>query len=237
MTDDGPVEAAFEIFPEIDDGLALLLEERSPVVTARQIPDIKLAQTEGTSSIPRPVTEIKAVRTGEGDTLRRGVSISLSGLGNASMAIATPAAGVVVYWSPDFSIEPMAQLQKDPEFTFLMPPVVYARGVIDIGKPLPSIGGEQSRIAVDVGIRNKEVKAGKNLTADDQKKLRDFKNYEWAFGGEIVWGDATGRSPTPRSSASSSSRSTTKERPRCSPWGRSGSTVSAVSSDTTSRPA
>jgi hypothetical protein len=73
-----------------------------------------------------------------------------------------------------------------------MPPLAYARGVIDIGKPLPSIGGEQSRIAVDVGIRNKEVKAGKDLTADDQKKLRDFKNYEWAFGGEIVWGDATG---------------------------------------------
>ena len=35
--------------------------------------------------------------------------------------------------------------------------------MIDIGKPLPSIGGEQSRIAVDVGIRNTEVKAGKNL--------------------------------------------------------------------------
>ncbi|HEX2125795.1 MAG TPA: hypothetical protein VHF45_04470 [Thermoleophilaceae bacterium] len=191
-TAEGPVAAAFDIFPSIDEGLARLLEERSPVVTARQIPDIKLVPSEGSSAIPRPVTEVKAVRSGEGEALRRGVSIAISGLGNASMAIATPAAGVVVFWSPEFSIEPMAQLQMNPEFSFLMPPLAYARGVIDIGKPLPSIGGEQSRIAVDVGIRNKEVKAGKNLSADDQKKLRDFKNYEWAFGGEIVWGDATG---------------------------------------------
>jgi hypothetical protein len=188
----GPVEAAFDIFPPIDEGLARLLKERSPVITARQIPDIKLVASEGGSAIPRPVTEIKAVRVGEGEALRRGVSIALSGLGNGSMTIATPAAGVVIFWSPEFSIEPMAQLQKNPEFSFLMPPLAYARGVIDIGKPLPSIGGEQSRIAVDVGIRNKEVKAGKALSADDQKKLRDFKNYEWAFGGEIVWGDATG---------------------------------------------
>ncbi len=190
--DEGPVEAGFEVFPALDEGLLRLLEERSPVITARQIPEIKLKQSEGGSSFPRPVTEVKAVRTGEGATLRRGVSIAVSGLGNPSMAIATPAAGVVLYWSPEFAVEPMAQLQKDPEFTFLMPPLVYARGVIDIGKPLPSIGGEQSRIAVDVGIRNTEVKAGKNFTAEDQKKLREFKNYQWSFGGEIVWGEATG---------------------------------------------
>lgn len=191
-TPSGPVEASFEVFPAIDEGLARLLEERSPVVTARQIPDITLEESEGASSFPRPVTEIKAVRTGSGETLKRGVSISLSGLGNASMSIATPAAGVVVFFSPEFSLEPMAQLQKDPEFTFMMPPLAFARGIIDIGRPLPSIGGEQSRIVVDVGIRNKVVPAGKPLTAEDQKKLRDFKNYDYAFGGEIVWGDATG---------------------------------------------
>jgi hypothetical protein len=188
----GPVAAGFEIFPGLDPGLARLLEERSPVITARQIPELRLVPAEGGSAIPRPVTEVKAVRTGEGATLRRGVSVAVSGLGNASMAVATPAAGVVVFWSPDFAVEPLAQLQKDPEFSFLMPPVAYARGVIDLGEPLPSIGGQQSRIAVDVGIRNTKVKAGKDLSADDQKKLRDFKNYEWAFGGEIVWGDATG---------------------------------------------
>lgn len=187
----GPVEASFEIFPGIDDGLARLLEERSPVISARQIPEIKLEQSEG-SSLPLPVAAIKVVRTGSGETLRRGISVSFSGLGNASMSVATPSAGVVIFWSPEFSIEPMAQLQKDPGFEFLMPPTAYARGVIDIGKPLPSIGGAQSRISVDVGLNNKEISAGKDLSADDQRKLRDFKNYEHAFGGEIVWGDATG---------------------------------------------
>lgn len=185
------VDADVEIFPSIDEGLSRLLEERSPVITARQIPEIKIEQEPG-SGVARPVVSVKAVRVGSGEDLRRGVGISFSGLGNASMAIATPSAGVVVFWSPDFSIEPMAQLQKDPGFSFLMPPTCYAYGVIDIGKPLPSIGGEQSRIAVDVGLYNTKVSAGKKLTADDQRKLRDFKNYEHAFGGEIVWGDATG---------------------------------------------
>ena len=138
------------------------------------------------------MTEVEAVRTGRGrDAAARGqrggqrTRQRVHGGRDAGRR----GGGVL---EPRLAVEPLAQLQKDPEFSFLMPPLAYARGVIDLGKPLPSISGPQSRIGVDVGIRNTEVKAGKDLAADDQKKLRDFKNYEWAFGGEIVWGDATG---------------------------------------------
>lgn len=186
------VEGSHDLFADTDDRLRRLLEERSPVIVAKQIPEIEVSREAGDDSLALPVVTTKAVRVGSGQELKRGISISISGLGNSSMAIGTPSAGIVVFWSPEVSVEPQAQLRKDPGFTFIMPPTCYAYGVIDLNKPLPSIGGSQSRIAVDVGINNTEVPAGKKLTASDQRKLRDFKNYKYAFGGELVWGDATG---------------------------------------------
>ncbi|MCB0121503.1 MAG: hypothetical protein KDE58_04625 [Caldilineaceae bacterium] len=203
---EGPLELAFSnahirfkfdangvhLMPTIDTDARRLLQLEATQIIAKDMPALVLDPTVATDGTGKPVVSAEFVSNTVGEITKYGIAVSLKGIGGASLAVNGAAAGLVFYFSPHFDVEIMPQLSKDPGFQFVVPPVCLATGVIELGKPLPGFGGEQNRIAVDVGLINSEVRAGAKLDKAALAKLHELKNYQYQFGGEVVWGNASG---------------------------------------------
>ncbi|RIK35470.1 MAG: hypothetical protein DCC55_30220, partial [Chloroflexi bacterium] len=180
-----------EWMPEVDEGIRRVFDRRNLTLTLRDLPAIEIEQGQP-GDHPRHLASAKLVRMTNGAVTKYGLNLSLKGLGGPDLAVNLPTAGLILYFYPDFEIDIVPQLTTKPKFSFLAPPVCYAEGVIDLGKPIPGFGGTQNRVTVDVGLYNSEVKPRAKITKESLKPLMQLKNYKYRFGGEVVWGDAQG---------------------------------------------
>ena len=184
--------------PALDEKVRRLFEERDLAITAKNLPEIEISQGTGQGSdFPKPIVGAKFVKSSDGQATRFGIAINLKGFGTSSISVNQAAAGVVLYFYPDFDIELAPQLLQEPKIRFMVPPVCYVEGSIALDKPFNAGAGTQNRITVDAGINNTKVKAGTKIDKDKVKELQVLKNYRYRFGGELAWGESIG--PPPRS--------------------------------------
>src|SRR5690606_8908812 len=127
----------------------------------------------------KPIVSVDFVQNQVGEVSKYGIAVSLKGIGGASLSVNGAAAGLIFYFSPEFDVVFAPQVSQEPGFHFLVPPVCYAEGVIDLEKPLPGFGGVQNRIAVDVGLYNAKVKPGKKIDKEKMAELKTLKNYNY----------------------------------------------------------
>ena len=185
--------AGVEFMPEVSEDIRILFDERKLHITAKKLPEIILRDNEpsaNSSDFPKPIVSFQLVQKDTSPDKKYGLAIHLKGLGNSSFAVNTPAVGVIVYFWPKFDFEWSAQLAIEPKFTFVIPNVVYAEGLFDLNKPIPSFKGTQNKISVDVGV----VYSGPSVSSENMEALFNVKNYNYQFGGEFVWGEATNTS-------------------------------------------
>ena len=173
---------------EPDDKIKHLFPEKDLSIKARELPSISMAESEG-SNFPKPIGKTAFVSVPGDPDNKYGISIFITGLANSSFSLATPAAGIVFYFYPGsaFGIDFVPQLDLEPKFQFIIPGTMLAQGIFDLNKPIPSFGGEQNRITVDVGLFPQDATVNKA----NMKNLYDFKKYKYQFGGELAWGEAT----------------------------------------------
>ena len=176
--------------PEIPQDIRRLFQEKDLSVTAKKLPEIILrddAPSDDSSDFPKPIVAFQFVQKDTAPDKQFGLAIHLKGLGNSAFAVNTPAVGAIFYFWPEFNFEWSAQLAIEPKFTFVIPNVVYAEGIFDLNKPIPGFKGTQNKISVDVGV----IYSGPLVAPDNMEALFKVKNYNYQFGGEFVWGEAT----------------------------------------------
>lgn len=182
-----------EFTTETPEDIRHLFEEKDLHISAKKLPEIILRDNEtsnSSSDFPKPIVAFEFIKKDTSPDKKYGLAIHLKGLGNSSFAVNTPAVGIVLFFWPEFDFEWSAQLAIEPKFTFVIPKVVYAEGIFDLNKPIPSFEGTQSKISVDVGV----VYSGPAVSAENMEPLFKIKNYNYQFGGEFVWGEATNTS-------------------------------------------
>lgn len=180
-----------EFDPEIDETIRRLFKVKDFRISAKELPAIILkegTQTEA-GDFPKPIVGAQFVSKESQPDNKYGLALVLKGFGNSSFTVTGPAMGVVIYFWPEFDLELTPQLAIEPKITFLIPGIIYAEGVIDLDKPIPSFDGKQNRVAVDVGVICTKVPTGGKISKDKMKALFSFNNYQWTFGGEYVWGE------------------------------------------------
>lgn len=178
--------------PDVAQDIRRIFKEKDLSIKAKKLPEIILKDTSSSSdsNFPKPIVSFQFVQKDTTPDKKYGLAIHLKGLGNSSFAVNTPAVGAVLYFWPKFDFEWSAQLAIEPKFTFVIPNVVYAEGVFDLNKPIPSFDGTQNKISVDVGV----VYSGPIVSPENMEELFAIKNYNYQFGGEYVWGEATNKS-------------------------------------------
>lgn len=167
-----------------------LFKQKDFNITAKKLPELVFDQSSGSeSNIPKPIVGAEFVtRPLAGTTTDEkeyGISVSLKGLASSAFKLDTPAVGAILFIFPEIKLELAAQTAVLPKFTLLIPPVLLAEGVIDLGKPIPAFGGTQNRVSLDVGI------ISTNPTSESD--LQKISKYQYRFGGEVVWGEAIQR--------------------------------------------
>jgi len=165
----------------------LLFEQKDFNITAKKLPEIVFDQSSSSeSNIPKPVVGVELVTRPLSGTItdekEYGISISIKGLASSAFKLETPAAGIILFILPEFKLELVAQTAVLPKFTLLVPPVLLAEGIIDLGKPIPAFGGTQNRVSLEVGV------ISSNPTSESD--LQKISKYKYRFGGEVVWGEA-----------------------------------------------
>lgn len=165
----------------------LLFKQQDFNITAKKLPELVFDQSASSdSNIPKPVVGVelvtKEIAGTTTDEKEYGISISLKGLASSAFNLDTPAAGIILFVFPEFRFEFAAQTAVLPKFTLLVPPVLLAEGVIDLGKPIPAFGGTQNRVSLEVGV------ISSNPTSESD--LQKISKYKYRFGGEVVWGEA-----------------------------------------------
>lgn len=183
-------ETGVEYMPNVDPAIRRLLDLQAPKIIAKDMPELTLAPENATDGTGKPIVSVEFVDNEVEGEQKYGIAISLKGIGGSSLSVSGAAAGVVIYFTPEFDVVVMPQMAKQPDFQFVIPPTVLAKGVIDLEKPLPGFGGEQNRIAVDLGVVNSKVEPGAKLDKEALTKLHELKNYKYQLGGEVAWGIA-----------------------------------------------
>lgn len=186
----GKLDIQFDDFTfpfDMPDKVKLLFKQKDFNITAKKLPEIVFDQSASSeSNIPKPVVGVELVtRPIAGTTTdekQYGISVSLKGLASSAFKLDTPAAGFILFVFPKFDLEFAAQTAVLPKFTLLVPPVLLAEGVIDLGKPIPAFGGTQNRVSLEVGV------ISSNPTSESD--LQKISKYKYRFGGEVVWGEA-----------------------------------------------
>ncbi len=162
-----------------------LFEQRDFRISAKKLPEFVFnTEQGGSSSIPKPLGGIELVKRAlsSGET-NFGLAFKLEGLTSSDFKLTTPAVGFVVFIYPEPGFELLPQIVVKPKFTFLIPQALYAEGVIELDKPLPSFEGTMNRIKIDVGA----VYEGEKKPEEYVK----FTKYKYRMGGELAWGEAT----------------------------------------------
>jgi hypothetical protein len=185
-----------EFMPALEEKVRRLFEERDLAITVKNLPEVEISQGAGGSSdLPKPIVGVKFVKSSDGEETKYGITLSLKGFGTSSISVNQAAAGIVLYFYPEFDIQLAPQLMQEPRIRFLVPPVCYVEGLIELDKPINAGAGTQNRITVDAGIINDKVEAGKKIGKDKVKDLQVLKNYKYRFGGELAWGESIGPPP------------------------------------------
>lgn len=176
--------------PEVPEDIRRIFNTKDFSITAKKLPEIILRDNETSnesSDFPKPIVAFQFVQKETTPDKKFGLALHIKGLANSSFAVNTPAVGVILYFWPEFDFEWSAQLAIEPKFTFVIPNVVYAEGIFDLNKPIPSFEGTQNKISVDVGV----IYTGPVVAPNNMEALFNVKNYSYQFGGEFVWGEAT----------------------------------------------
>jgi hypothetical protein len=170
-----------------------IFEQRDLYVRPKRLPEFLFEEEPGSSSsFPKPMGSAELVTRPIGTTTQQqyGIGIKLEGLASADFSIQFPAAGIVIFFYPDAGFEILPQTTILPKFTFVIPRALFAEGLIDLDKPLPSFGGSQNHIKLEVGAVYTSKKA-------EMKEYLKISNYKYKLGGAVVWGDATSNKTEP----------------------------------------
>lgn len=168
---------------EVGDNIGRLFERKDIAIKATKLPELKFAGEEGekgTAVVPK--VELISHNREDGKHWY-GLGIYFTALTGPSVSLDVPAAGLIIYFYPEPDIDFSSQLAKEPGFTFLIPKLFLAKGVIDLARPIPAFEGTQNRVAVDVGILAKDP-------ALKTQELLKIGNYKHRFNGEVAWGNA-----------------------------------------------
>jgi hypothetical protein len=170
-----------------------IFEQRDLHVRPKKLPEFLFEEEPGSSSsFPKPLGSAELVTRPIGTTTQQqyGIGIKLEGLASSDFTMQVPAAGIVIFFYPDAGFEILPQTTILPKFTFVIPRALFAEGLIDLDKPLPSFGGTQNHIKLEVGAVYTSKKA-------EMKEYLKISNYKYKFGGAVVWGDATSNETDP----------------------------------------
>lgn len=182
---------SFELADPLSAPIKQLFKVKEKEIVLRDLPTmvVKDDNDPGKTSWFRPSFETRLVQRLHRGVAQHGLSIALTGLSFGELSISAPVKGLTLYFYPEFDLVLDFELVIPPEMIFLVPGCFMAKGRVELGKPLPALGGEQNYIGVELGLFANDPK----LPKKEYLKYLELSNYEYQGRGQVIWGNATAR--------------------------------------------